>query len=428
MRFHHRRAKAAVSVFAAGLLLVVMTSPASAMAGDLDPSFARTGKVTTDFFGSDGDLAYAVAVQTDGRIVAGGRAIGPNADYDFALARYTTAGARDDTFDGDGRVLTGFVRGTASFNDTVYGLALQSDGKIVAAGCAGPYLALARYTTAGQLDTTFSGDGKQLITFGFAGTGFNVANDVEIQADGRIVVGGEGWNGTDYDFALARFNSNGSLDTSFGTGGKVLTDFGSDDHGRGVDIAIGGEIVMGGVVGTSLDYDIAVARYTTAGQLDTTFSGDGKKIVTYPALNGIGNDVAVDPNSGRIIVAGTVSDGGLFDFALVRLKPSGQLIGKGQTDLGAQDLGEAVVIQPNGRIVIAGLGDDQNFGLARYTPNGGLDPLFGVGGKVITDFGSDGAQAKAVAIQPADGKIVAAGERFSSVFGGDFAVARYLAA
>jgi uncharacterized delta-60 repeat protein len=86
-----------------------------------------------------------------------------------------------------------------------------------------------------------------------------------------------------------------------------------------------------------------------------------------------------------------------------------------------------VAIQPNGRIVVAGLGNDDNFGLPRYTPNGVLDPLFGVGGKVITDFGSDGAQAKAVAIQPADGKIVAAGERFSDVSGGDFALARYLA-
>jgi uncharacterized delta-60 repeat protein len=429
MTLDRRGSRIVLAVLAAGLLLVVVAPPVSAAAGDLDPAFNRSGMVTTDFFGSEGDLAYAVAVQADGKIVAAGRSLGTTQDYDFALARYTANGGRDVSFDGDGRVLTGFGRGTATFNDQAYGLAIQADGKIVAAGWAGPYLAVARYTTAGKLDTTFSGDGKQLITFGFTGTGLNVANAVAIQADGRIVVAGEAWNGLDFDFALARFNTNGSLDSTFGGGGKVLTDYGTDDHGRGLDIAaVDGQISVAGVVGTSTDYDIAVARYDTDGDLDQSFSGDGKKIVLYAGMNGIANGVAVDPNNGRIVVAGTVSSPGVFDFALVRLKPGGQLIGKGQTDFGgAQDLGQAVAIQANGRIVVAGLGNDGNFGLARYTPNGVLDPLFGVGGKVITDFGSDGAQAKAVAIQPADGKIVAAGERFSDVSGGDFAVARYLA-
>jgi uncharacterized delta-60 repeat protein len=373
MTRHRRGSRFVPAALAAGLLLVVVAPPAAAAAGDLDPAFNRSGMVTTDFFGSEGDLAYAVAVQADGKIVAAGRSLGTTQDYDFALARYTANGGRDVTFDGDGRVLTGFGRGTATFNDQAYGLA--------------------------------------------------------IQADGRIVVAGEAWNGADFDFALARLNTNGSLDSTFGGGGKVLTDYGMSDHGRGIDIAaVDGQITVAGIVGTGTDYDIAVARYDTDGDLDPSFSGDGKKIVVYAGMNGIANGVAIDPANGRIVVAGTVSSPGVFDFALVRLKPGGQLIGKGQTDFGgAQDLGQAVVIQPNGRIVVAGLGNDDNFGLARYTPNGVLDPLFGVGGKVITDFGSDGAQAKAVAIQPADGKIVAAGERFSDVSGGDFAVARYLA-
>jgi uncharacterized delta-60 repeat protein len=430
MRLRARRTHVFEAVFAAGLLVTIAADPASAMAGDLDSSFNGSGKVTTDFSGSEGDLAYAVAIQPDGRTVVAGRTLrtGPEGDYDFALARYTRSGALDRTFDTDGRVTTGFGRGGVTFNDQIYGLAIQPDGKIVAAGWAGPYLAVARYTTAGKLDATFSGDGRQLITFGFAGTGLNVANDVAIQPDGKIVVAGEGWNGTDFDFVLARFNSNGKLDATFGAGGKVLTDFGHTEYGRGLDIAaIDGQIVVSGAVGTTSDFDIGVARYDTNGALDQGFSGNGKKTVVYAGMNGTANDVAIAP-SGRIVLAGTVAGGGLSDFALVRLKPSGQLVGKGQTDfVGGFDTGAAVVIQTNGRIVVAGLADGENFGLARYTPNGVLDPTFGAGGKVITDFGSDGAQAKALALQP-DGKIVAAGEWFSFTVGGDFAVARYLAA
>src|SRR4029077_14246178 len=167
-------------------------------------------------------------------------------------------------------------------------------------------------------------------------------------------------------------------------------------------------------VGTTSDFDIGVARYDTNGDLDQSFSGNGKKTIAYAGMNSTANDVAIAPGNGRVILAGTVIDGGAYDFALVRLKPSGQVIGKGQTDFaGGLDTGAAVVIQANGRIVIAGLADGENFGLARYTPNGALDPSFGAGGKVITDFGADGAQATAVALQPADGKIVAAGEWFS---------------
>ena len=363
------------AVLAAGLLLVVVAPPASAAAGDLDPAFNRSGMVHDRLLRLRGrpGLRGRGPGRRQGR--RGGTVAGHDAGLRLRAGQVHGERRAGRQFD-DGRVLTGFGRGTATFNDQAYGLAIQADGKIVAAGWAGPYLAVARYTTAGKLDTSFSGDGKQLITFGFTGTGLNVANAVAIQADGKIVVAGEAWNGVDFDVALARFNTNGSLDSTFGGGGKVLTDYGTDDHGRGLDIAaVDGQISVAGVVGTSTDYDIAVARYDTDGGLDQSFSGDGKKIVVYAGMNGLANGVAVDPNNGRIVVAGTVSSPGVFDFALVRLKPGGQLIGKGQTDFGgAQDLGQAVAIQPNGRIVVAGLGNDDNFGLARYTPNGVARP------------------------------------------------------
>ena len=243
--------------------------------------------------------------------------------------------------------------------------------------------------------------------------------------DGRfVVVGGSG-----QDFAIARYSFKGDLDTTFGTQGKVITDFGGDDRAEAVALQSDGRIVVAGRSGG----DFALARYTTTGALDTTFDGDGLVTTDFSGGQDAAFAVAVQPNA-EIIVAGATAAGGSSDFALARYTPDGSLDaspgpleagfgvdGLVTTDFGGTDPEGAagLALQQDGGIVAVG-GALSDFALARYDFVGGPDPTFGTGGKLTTDFtGVDTAEA--VVVQ-ADGKIVVGG---TTSAGDDFAVARY---
>jgi uncharacterized delta-60 repeat protein len=237
------------------------------------------------------------------------------------------------------------------------------------------------------------------------------------------------------DFALARYNADGSLDTTFGTGGKVTTGFGafSIDVAFGVALQPNGKIVVAGYTAASdVVADFAVARYNADGSLDTSFGTGGKVTTDFGGFD-LAPAVALQPD-GKIVVAGWTED--IFfagaDFAVARYNPDGRLDagfgtgGKVTTSFGAFGCATGVALQPNGKIVVAGNTTDavggEDFALARYNANGGLDAGFGTGGKVTTDFGGDDF-ANGVALQP-DGKIVVAGATFLTT-DYDFAVARY---
>ncbi|MFF1396789.1 calcium-binding protein [Streptomyces sp. NPDC058287] len=412
----------------------VLLCPGAALAapGDLDPSFGTGGKVTTDFGANDG--AEGVALQADGKVVAVG-----NSGAGFALARYNTDGSLDTSFDTDGKVTTDF--GSPSAN-LAHAVALQADGKIVVAGLVGDPVtaegnfALARYNTDGSLDTSFGTGGKVITDMGGADGAFGVA----VQADGRIVAAGLSGAGTAGDnFALARYNADGSLDTSFDNDGKVITDFGGDDPGHGVAVQADGKIVA---VGASAplntgDYDFALARYNTNGSLDTSFDTDGKVTTAFGEDSDTASDVVLQPD-GKIVafghsdqLPGNITD---FDFALARFNADGSLDtsfdtdGKSTADLGGRDFGAGVALQGNGKMVAVGSNEAASnvvdFGLARFNADGSLDTSFGTGGKVITRFGGGSGNngATGVAVQ-ADGKIVAVGHSNSPI--DDFALARY---
>jgi uncharacterized delta-60 repeat protein len=416
----------AVFPFAAAVaFLVAIASPLVAVPGDLDPAFGGgDGRVTTDF--GDPDRAHGVTVQADGKIVvagSGGGAGGPN----FAVSRYNTDGSLDPTFDGDGKVTTDF----ASNHDRGFAVALQGDGKIVVAGEAfissdGEF-ALARYNTDGSLDATFGeGDGK--VTTNLDPVENDAALAVAIQADGKIVAAGYVRRnlfdpGYPADFAVARFNADGSPDVDFGVGGTVTTDVESDsDEASGVAIQADGRIVAAGPVHVpSATVDFGLARYTSNGSLDTTFGGDGKVTTDFGNSDSAAG-VAIQAD-GRIVAAGFVLVGSHFDFGLARYNTNGSLDitfdgdGRVTTDFGDTESVRAVAIQADGRIVAVGanLGD---FALARYNTNGSLDTSFGGDGKVTTDFG-DGDSAHGIAIR-GDRRLVVVGSAL-----GDFAVARY---
>ena len=428
-------------------LVAALVSIAAAAPGDLDPSFGIGGKVTTDFGSSDqGDSAV---LQSNGKIVVGG-STGPSgtAAADFALARYTSNGELDPIFDGDGKVTTHI--GVA---DSVSSLVLQADAKIIAAGGSTfgfnmRDFVLLRFTQDGSLDPTFDGDGRVTTDFGF----FDGAADVVIGADGKIVaVGTTSDQGSGQsDIALARYQPDGSLDTSFGVGGKVTLDF-ATDSGSAVALQADGRIIVAGSANYSpavLNMDFVVARYNSDGSLDPSFGGDGTVTIDFGPED-LARELALQ-SDGKILVVGRADpDGGgdmQADFALARLNSDGSLDtmgldpyvdapfgtgGKVTTDFGASDELFAVGIETGGRIVGAGWsvnpqGDppDGSFALARYNVNGSLDSTFGAMGKVITDYTSGSDRASDVLVQQ-NGEIVATGVSASGP-AADFALARYL--
>jgi len=405
--------------------------------GSLDPSFGAGGTTTTDF-GSQSDKAWGMDLQEDGKLVVVGSSYRGSNNYDFAVARYHADGSLDDSFDGDGKVTTGI----GPTNDFGIDVTAGADGRIVAAGYShqaggGSNFTLVRYLNDGSLDPELDTDGKVMTDFGAS----ELARATSIQPDGKILVAGVSYAGAGAsDFAVARYNNDGSLDAGFDGDGRVLTDFGyGRDSAYGMDLQSDGKIVVAGYADQGpTDYGIALARYNTDGSLDNAF-GTGGKVTTDVTVSSenYAHDVAMASQSnGKIVVAGTirgtVDDA---DFALARYNADGSLDtafgsnGKVTTDFGStSDHAWSVAVQTDGKIVVAGYSDqgdtDYDFALVRYHTDGSPDDTFGTGGKVTTDFGFSYDRAVAVAVDP-DGKIVVAGYSDQEDTGHDFALARY---
>ena len=416
-------------------LVALTASAALAAAGDLDPTFGGDGEVITHFTRSSDDFASAVALQSNGKIVAAGSSL-PSGDSRgrFAVARYRSNGRLDRTFGGDGRVRTHFARRS---HDEGFGAAIQTDGKIIVAGHSNGRFALARYLANGALDPSFGGDGK--VTTHFGSGREDVASAVLIQADGGIIAVGfsSSRGGTPTKFALARYTTEGSLDKTFGGDGKVLTHFarGSDDVAWAAALQADGKIVVAGwTIAGFHPSRFALARYNPNGSLDKTFGGDGQvKTGHFTRLGGELDDqaqaVAIQPD-GKLVAAGGAGFVDCHDrIALARYNPNGRLDpsfsgdGKTTTRFSRRSCDEAngISIQTDGKIVIAGDTNDSS-ALARYQGDGNLDASFGGDGKVRTSF-SRGyiSEADGVALQ-SDGRVVTAGSG-----GGGFGLARYLA-
>jgi uncharacterized delta-60 repeat protein len=399
----------------------------------LDAAFADGG-VRIDSRGIRDQGINDLAIQADGKIVVAGYAQPALAGFDFALRRYNTDGSPDTTFDLDGERLDSI--GVGPGNDEVYAVALQADGKIVAGRSfngTNTDFALARYNSNGSLDTGFDGDGKRT---DFFGTGSDQVFDLIVQADGKIVAAGASSNGSFNDFALARYNANGSLDSTFDGDGKVVTPVGtSADSISGVAQQADGKLVVAGLtVNAGGNNDFALVRYSTNGSLDSTFGTGG--IVTS-SLAGASNDSVADLivlADGKILVSGsTTPPGGNAEFALARYNTNGTLDttfdGDGivVTPIGTStDLITSMALQADGRIVVAGWtwnGSDYDFAVARYNANGGLDSTFDGDGKLTIAVGTGDDTANSVKIQ-SSGAIVIAGT--SAGIGGldEFAVIR----
>lgn len=413
----------------ATVAMLGITSPASASPGDLDASFDGDGIVMTPI--GTVDQAFAMAVDGDGRVVLAGFAFTTPTKKDFALARYNANGTLDTTFSADGRVMLNFGAGT---DDEAFDVAIDSSGRIVVAGSSTngsqTDFAIARLLANGTPDPSFDTDG--LVTTDFAG-GADVANGVAITSGDGVVAAGSAFTGVGSDFALARYSSTGVLDPAFDADGRVTTDFvGGDDVAAAIEVDAQGKYVVGGSAynGTNKD-EFALARYDAAGALDPSFDADGRVVTTG---NDMGRDLAID-GSDRIVLAGSAFTGTTLDFSIMRFNPDGSRDttfgnrGRVITPIGTgSDAAEAVEIDAQGTIVAAGsakFGDDRDFALARYAPTGAPLGVFGSAGTVTTNLGTSDS-GRDVAFD-ANGNIALAG--YATVgANADFSVLRYLGA
>lgn len=372
--------------------------------GSFDLSFGTAGMTVIgfDLGGNRADIASGLAIQPNGRIVVVGSAeIDSSGDRNFAVARLLTNGKLDTTFSGDGKQTVAFDRG-GNRQDTASGVAVQADGKIVIVGTAtmstsgDTDFAIARLHSSGLLDSTFDSDGKQTVAIQ-PGSGLaDIASSIAIDGGNRIIVAGSSRTSSSggHDFAVVKLTTNGSLDRTFDFDGRatIAFDLGGQNDDRATSLGVqNGKIVVGGfaqIDGQGND-DFAITRLNSNGSLDRTFDGDGKATVSFD----VGGDkqdraasLAIQAN-GQIVLAGSVQmdASGDFDFAVVRLNGNGGRDttfdgdGKGTIafDRGGSkaDFATGVVIQPNGRIVIAGRAQKTSAGDFEFA----LTRLFGLG-------------------------------------------------
>ncbi len=265
--------------------------------GTLDGTFGAGGIVTTNF-NNTFDYIDAVALQTDGKIVAAGYAFN-GSFFQLALARYNLNGTLDNTFGFGGLVTTRFT----NFDDLAHAIALQTDGKIIVAGEADTDFAVARYNSDGSLDTTFDGDGKVRTSLVM----FDSAYDVAIQLDGKIVAAGEAGNSNNSDFAVARYNADGSLDAAFDGDGRLTTPIGgSNEIATSLALQADGKIVVGGFTFNGANDDFALVRYNPNGSLDSSFGTSGK-VTTDFAASSFDYISALAIQSSRVIAVGSAN-------------------------------------------------------------------------------------------------------------------------
>jgi len=290
--------------------------------------------------------------------------------------------------------------------------------------------------TAWGLDPTFGTAGKVTTALG---TGSSAGFATALQSDGKVVVVGQSFDGTTNDFTVARYNTDGTLDTSFGANqsGFVQTPIGSSSRAFGVAIDSNGDIVVAGWAVVSGQREFAVVRYTPDGQPDSTFGTNGNGIVTTQLEPGDNSDaafaVAVQSDN-EILAGGLATAGATNQFALVRYTAGGTLdptFGSGgvvETPIGTNADADALAIQadPSGdpsleKIILAGEsnnGSGYEATVVRYDASGGLDGTFGTNGVATAAIGSD-ADIYSVALQ-SDGAIVAAGDNDNGLFAARF--------
>ncbi len=393
------------------------------LSGTLDPTFGGTGIVTTAF-GNFNAEAYAMVIQPDGKLVLAGtcRNTGP-LDTALCAMRYLPNGALDPNFQG-----TGQVGVSMSLNHSGHAVGLQTDGKIVLAGkCAGivdSYFCAARFHANGALDLSFNGTGTVITGFRSAPMDANSgdAKALVVQPDGKIILAGDCRFNGQPTFCAARYLPNGALDASFNGSGKLFIHIEgtSTDGNRLTSMVVqsDGKLVLAGRCGPSADNSVfCVFRFDASGIVD-----EGWRVTTHTM--GVGGAsayaLALQPDGKLLLVGHCLGFLNRKSFCALRVNPDGyrdltfNVTGRTITLVGTvSDEVRAVVIQPDGKILLAGIcrnvdNTDDNFCALRYLPNGSLDNSFNLNGRLVTTASFSSPRIGALAVQ-SDGKFVIAG-------------------
>ena len=410
------------------LLLVIIFVTGNLFAadpGDLDPTFGSGGKVYN--LPANFIPAEDVAIQADGKLVLAGTTRGPDNTDDFGVVRLNADGSPDTGFGTNGLVGIPF---DTNFNEIGVAVVIQSDGKIVVAGSvqlggSGWDFGVARLNANGSLDSSYSG-GKVKIGVNTLG-GDDFVFDMIIQPDNKVVITGTTRPMPNKDIGLVRLTTTGTLDATFNTG-RITIAFGGGTEDEGLALALqpdGNIIIAGSTAG-----DFCLIRMTAGGLLDSSFNSVGFVVTPIGSQLDRANSVAIQ-SDGKIVAGGTANSGSFDEFAFARYTSGGQLDlsfdgdGKATYDIVAMtsDVLRSVLVQADGKIIGVGAGGGF-FVLVRLDSSGALDPTFGTGGKVTENIAPTNSAAHRAILQP-DGKIVAVGDGGGpGTFG--FTAARFL--
>jgi uncharacterized delta-60 repeat protein len=405
--------KEMLTVLAAGLLLLLGSSPAApAGGGSPDKSFSGDGRVKVGFRGAfDFVGGRDVFVTSSGKVVtvvaldSGGEAI-------FGVVRLRKNGSPDPSFSDNGRRTTTFTG-----RDVPRRVIGRGNGRILTGGSAGDAFGLASYRKNGSLDSTFDGDGKVITD---VSGGADQIFDLRVEPDGKILAAGLAGD----EFAVVRYLADGTPDPTFGDGGVVLTTDGFEGVVEMVRLQPDGKLLAVGASESNEDgvRGVAVSRFDTDGSLDETFGGGDGRVSTFLPERELGRALAVivQPD-GRILVGGrSFGEGDYARFLVARYLPGGTLDGSFSGDGVVEHFVQpyyctihSLALQPDGKIVAAGWTDREGAGnalaITRYRPGGALDKSFSGNGMTYFAYG-DGVSATAYAVTVRGGRIVAAGE------------------
>ncbi|MGE0636833.1 MAG: T9SS type A sorting domain-containing protein [Bacteroidia bacterium] len=397
----------------------------------LDSTFGNGGIVITNM-GTIRDAGLSVMLQTDGKIVGVGYSDNGNS-WKFSMVRYNTDGSIDSTFGTNGKVLAN--------NGGAEAATLQPDQKILLSGSTGSSplssdsYALLRFNIDGSPDSSFGTYGRVNTTFGdYDHRGFGVI----VQPDNKIVQCGTLRNQVT-KFTLTRFEVDGSLDSTFGTNGSVITDMQEFGETYFLSLQNDGKIIQSGRLRNGSSMDFVLIRYLSNGIIDSTFGINGMVLTDIEGDDENFGGVAIQPD-GKILGTGRVDNNSNptdRNFWLIRFNEDGSLDntfgtgGKVSTDFGYDDISIVLILLSDGKIIVSGWihkpNDVADLGIAKYNTDGSLDTTFGTNGKIITTIGNYGDYVYSGAEQP-NGKIILFGftDRGSGTVGDwDFFAARY---
>jgi len=408
-----------VALVALATLMLPFTQARASQQGALDPTWARDspqgpGKVMTSIGGSN-DSAHAIALQPDGKVLVTGTCY--NGNYEFCVLRYNANGTLDTSWSGTGTVITPM----GAFEDGAFAIAVQPDGKVLVAGtCQSAYrvFCAVRYNANGSLDPGWNGTGKVMTQIA-GNNGSSNATAMALQPDGKVLLAGYCAGGTNNDdFCALRYQVDGTLDRTWNGTGKVITPIGtSTDDAHAIALQTDGKVLLAGRCFAGTNNEFCVLRYRADGTLDTDWNGTGR--VMSPIGSGSASAAAIAVQSdGKVLVAGECWSGTASAFCMLRYQTDGNPdlswngSGKTITQIGSGGFASSLAVQRDGKVLVAGecFSGTTDFCTVRYNADGTLDTTWGaVGtGKVITPIASSHDQAFAMALQP-DGKVLLAG-------------------